>query len=104
MRAINKSLYFNGRNFDREIREKQTALEKADIAFSYERMVYEVDVMKNAQVIALTTSKMASVRRHFETLKPEIIVVEEAAEALEPHITASLPSSVDQLILIGDHK
>ncbi len=33
----------------------------------------------------------------------QVVVVEEAAEVLESHVLSALSSSVEQLILIGDH-
>lgn len=37
-------------------------------------------------------------------VSPSIILVEESAEILEPHIMALLSTNVEHLILIGDHK
>jgi len=56
-------------------------------------MEYEVDILKRVDVIGMTTTKMAKMRKHFECLNCEIIIAEEAAEALEPHITATMPPS-----------
>jgi len=37
-------------------------------------------------------------------VKPSIMIVEEAAEVLEAQLVAAIPSSVEHLIMIGDHK
>lgn len=37
-------------------------------------------------------------------LSPAIVLVEEAAEILEPQVLASLNSNLKHLILIGDHQ
>ncbi|KAK3732599.1 hypothetical protein QZH41_016074 [Actinostola sp. cb2023] len=39
-----------------------------------------------------------------ESIKPSVMIVEEAAEILEPQLVAIIPSSVQHLIMIGDHK
>ena len=38
------------------------------------------------------------------SLKPRIVIVEEAAEVLEAHLLTSLTVACEHLILIGDHK
>ena len=37
-------------------------------------------------------------------IKPAVMIVEEAAEILEPQLVAVIPPSVQHLIMIGDHK
>ena len=37
-------------------------------------------------------------------VKPEIVLIEEASEVLDPQIVATLGSWVQHLIMIGDHK
>ena len=39
-----------------------------------------------------------------ENIKPSVMIVEEAAEILEPQLVAVIASSVQHLIMIGDHK
>ena len=60
-------------------------------------------VMKNVDIIAMTTSSAARLQDVLEQIKPKIVIVEEVAEVLEGHVLTSLPSSVQHLILIGDH-
>ena len=60
-------------------------------------------VMKNVDIIAMTTSGAARLQDSLEKIKPKIVIVEEAAEVLEGHVLTSLTSSVQHLILIGDH-
>lgn len=69
-----------------------------------EEIDYKHQILKNAEVIGLTTTGAAKNRELLDLLKPEIVLVEEAAEVDELHVVASIPSSVKQLILIGDHK
>ncbi len=52
----------------------------------------------------MTTTGAAKYNHIIKAIKPKIVVVEEAAEIFEPHIFTSISRSVQQLILIGDHK
>ncbi|XP_050436996.1 NFX1-type zinc finger-containing protein 1-like [Adelges cooleyi] len=60
--------------------------------------------VKNKFVIGMTTTAAARNRYLLKNLKCPIVIIEEAAEVLEPHIVASLSEHCKQLILIGDHK
>ena len=59
---------------------------------------------KQFKVIGMTTSFAAGNRELLEQIKPAVMLVEEAAEVLESHILAAIPSSLQHLVLIGDHK
>eukprot|EP00111_Clytia_hemisphaerica_P020747 TCONS_00061186-protein len=61
-------------------------------------------IMKNVDVIAMTTTCAARYRRILKNIGPKIVVIEEAAEVLEAHVITSLTPSTEHLILIGDHK
>ena len=63
-----------------------------------------IEALRQADVIGMTTTGAA---RHYEVLqsiKPKIVIVEEAAEVLEGHIVTALSDECEHLILIGDHK
>ena len=64
----------------------------------------EVEVLKQAEVVAMTITGAAIRNEVLNTVKPPVIIVEEAAEISEAHLLALLGSHVQQLILIGDHK
>ncbi len=62
-------------------------------------------VLLSTRDVAAYTLTSANI--NFQTLcalKPRIAVVEEAAEVLEPLLTACLPPSIEHLILLGDHQ
>ena len=63
-----------------------------------------VHVARNADVIGMTTTGAAKQHYIFKRIHPKIIVIEEAAEVFEAHILTTLSPSVQQLVLIGDHK
>ena len=61
-------------------------------------------ILKNVDVIGMTTTGAAKHRLTLQEIKPRIVIVEEAAEVLEGHVITALSSGTDHLILIGDHK
>ncbi|XP_065646568.1 NFX1-type zinc finger-containing protein 1 isoform X4 [Hydra vulgaris] len=61
-------------------------------------------VLRQADVIAMTTTCASRMRFVLQSIKPKIVVIEEAAEVLEAHIVASLLKETEHCILIGDHK
>mmetsp|Transcript_5831 Transcript_5831/g.9332 ORF Transcript_5831/g.9332 Transcript_5831/m.9332 type:complete len:143 (+) Transcript_5831:2740-3168(+) len=52
----------------------------------------------------MTTTGAAKYKSYIQDLNSEIMLIEEAAEIHEAHITSALPTKLQQLILIGDHK
>uniref|UniRef100_A0A6P7GQM5 NFX1-type zinc finger-containing protein 1-like n=1 Tax=Diabrotica virgifera virgifera TaxID=50390 RepID=A0A6P7GQM5_DIAVI len=68
------------------------------------RDIEETNIMKEALVVGMTTTKAASINTSLKALKSPIVIVEEAAEVLESHIMTALTSHCQHLILIGDHQ
>ncbi|KPJ16525.1 NFX1-type zinc finger-containing protein 1 [Papilio machaon] len=62
----------------------------------------EAEVCGGARVLALTTSAAARRHRLLQTLRCNIVLVEEAAEVLEGHVVAALTDHCQHLILIED--
>ncbi|KAF3216751.1 hypothetical protein TWF106_008152 [Orbilia oligospora] len=61
-------------------------------------------ILQRARVIGLTTTGISKYRSLVAALQPKICLIEEAAETLEgPLIVACYPS-IQQLVLVGDHK
>ncbi|KAL2812382.1 P-loop containing nucleoside triphosphate hydrolase protein [Aspergillus granulosus] len=61
-------------------------------------------ILQNAKVIGMTTTGLSKYRALVASVKPKIILIEEAAEAIEAPITAACLDSLQQLILVGDHQ
>ena len=61
-------------------------------------------ILKSQRVVGLTTTGLSKYRALICSLKPKVILVEEAAETLEAPIAAACLPSLQQLILVGDHK
>lgn len=68
------------------------------------RVIQDTQVMKGALVVGMTTTAAARLKSSLQALKSPIVIVEEAAEVLEAHITCSLTNCCKHLILIGDHQ
>ena len=60
--------------------------------------------MRKSRVIAMTTTCAARYRQILARIKPQIIIIEEAAEVLEAHVITSLTAGAEHVILIGDHQ
>ena len=60
-------------------------------------------MIRNKQVIGMTTTGAAKYSELLKLINPKIMVVEEAAEVLECHVVTALTANTDHLILIGDH-
>ena len=72
--------------------------------YNHSQRQIECYVAKKADVIGMTTTGAAKYHHLLEGLHPKIAIFEEAAEVLEAHLITSIASSVQQVILIGDHK
>ena len=68
------------------------------------RSMREATALKKAKVVAMTTTGAAMRKDLLELVKPEVIIIEEAAEINEAQIIAFLGEHVKHLVLIGDHK
>ena len=85
---VEKMTQYNG--IAQERRELKDALSKKSI--------------RNAKVVGLTTTGCAKYHDLLVSIAPRVIVCEEAGEVMESHLLASLASSAESLILIGDHQ
>jgi hypothetical protein len=66
----------------------------------------EVDkrVLNKAQVIGVTTTGLANRISTLRHISCKILICEEAAEIMEPHMLSALIPSVEHVISIGDHE
>ena len=61
-------------------------------------------ILRNAKVIGMTTTGLSKYRPLLSSLNPRTILVEEAAEVIEAPISVASFNTLQQLILVGDHK
>ncbi|AAZ10495.1 hypothetical protein, conserved [Trypanosoma brucei brucei TREU927] len=63
----------------------------------------KLELLQGADVVGLTTTGCASNQNLLRSLRPTILIVEEAAEVLESQLLACMTDSLQQVVLIGDH-
>ncbi|XP_025119095.2 NFX1-type zinc finger-containing protein 1 isoform X2 [Bubalus bubalis] len=68
------------------------------------RLQEDLHILKDAQIVGMTTTGAAKYRQILQKVEPRIVIVEEAAEVLEAHTIATLSKACQHLILIGDHQ
>lgn len=91
------------------------AMKKAlrKLAESYQQTVSEIKIgrwegdakyLQEARIIGMTTTGLSKYRALIQSLRPRIVLIEEAAETLEAYVTVSCFPSLQHLILVGDHQ
>ncbi|KAK5076617.1 hypothetical protein LTR64_005903 [Lithohypha guttulata] len=60
--------------------------------------------LAEAPIIGMTTTGLSKYRALVSSLKPKIILIEEAAEVLEAPVSVACVASLQHLILVGDHQ
>ena len=63
-----------------------------------------LDICKSRKIVGVTITGASLNSELIQQLAPKIVIVEEAAEILEPSLIAALNEKVEHLVLIGDHK
>ena len=86
------------------INDRATAYNDLCANYRQKQQVIDCHCSHSADVIGMTTTGAAKYRHLLQGVHSKIVIFEEAAEVLEAHVITSLASSVQQLILIGDHK
>ncbi|EFR00980.1 helicase [Nannizzia gypsea CBS 118893] len=61
-------------------------------------------ILRDARVVGMTTTGLSKYRALISSLRPKIILIEEAAEVLEAPVTAACMESLQHLVLVGDHQ
>jgi helicase required for RNAi-mediated heterochromatin assembly 1 len=61
-------------------------------------------ILENTKLIGMTTTGFSKYRPLISSLKPRIVLIEEAAEIVEAPVTVTCVPSLQHLILVGDHK
>ncbi|KAH7390349.1 hypothetical protein BKA64DRAFT_757595 [Cadophora sp. MPI-SDFR-AT-0126] len=74
--------------------------------FSITKSMSNIKLMKQLgiKVVGCTTTGLSKYRGFLSAIEPRTLLIEEAAETLESKIIAGMMESLQQLILVGDHK
>eukprot|EP00899_Mesostigma_viride_P009943 jgi/Mesvir1/18950/Mv18919-RA.1 len=68
------------------------------------RRTENLDTMRRAAVVGMTSTKAAGETELLMQLNPAAVVVEECGELLEGQLLACLPKDLEHLVLVGDHE
>lgn len=68
------------------------------------RWEMDYEYISSSRVIGLTTTGLSKYRGLLSIFGPKIVLIEEAAETLEPYTVAALFDTLQHLILVGDHQ
>ncbi|KAF4514252.1 UNVERIFIED_CONTAM: hypothetical protein B566_EDAN019489 [Ephemera danica] len=82
------------RQLENSILEKNKRIEEL-------RFHDSLEVLRESDVVGLTTNGAARLHKMLQMLKCKIVIVEEAAEVMESHVVACLNAHCQHLILIG---
>ncbi|KAL1606332.1 hypothetical protein SLS60_003734 [Paraconiothyrium brasiliense] len=83
------------------------------LAKQYDEQVYlkkvgqweeDQGILLNQRVIGMTTTGLSKYRALISSLRPRVVLIEEAAETLEAPVTAACFPTLEHLILVGDHQ
>ena len=64
----------------------------------------KVNILQRMKIVGMTVTGANMCRSLIAQIKPEVILIEEAAEVLEPQLLALMGNWIKHLIMIGDHK
>ena len=64
----------------------------------------KVNILRQMKIVGMTVTGANIHRSLIAQIRPEVILVEEAAEVLEPQLVALMGNWVKHLIMIGDHQ
>ena len=67
-------------------------------------MSKKIEILSRKKIIGMTITGASINHDLLHFVDPNVVIVEEAAEILEPSLLAALTPSTEHLILIGDHK
>ena len=68
------------------------------------RWELEANILEQAKIIGCTTTGLSKYRGLIASVKPKIVMVEEAAETLEAYVSTACMPTLEHLILVGDHE
>lgn len=86
------------------LREAAAKYSKVVEELKINRFEVDHDYVRRARIIGLTTTGLSKYRALLASVKPRVVLIEEAAETLEAHTAAALFDSLQHLILVGDHQ
>lgn len=99
--------YFQRKTKEHILREfRELAKQYEDLVLERKIGQWEQDqrLLVEQRLVGMTTTGFSKYRPLIASLRPRIVLVEEAAETLEAPVTAACVPSLEHLILVGDHQ
>ncbi|KAK7116809.1 NFX1-type zinc finger-containing protein 1-like [Littorina saxatilis] len=84
--------------------EQEEAFKRVSRRVEELRAMTDLQIMRQARVVAMTTTGAARYAAVLRQLGPRVVIVEEAAQVSEAHLLSSLSPACQHLIMIGDHQ
>ncbi|APA11365.1 hypothetical protein sscle_07g061350 [Sclerotinia sclerotiorum 1980 UF-70] len=99
-----EKLYYD--QLTRKLSEKLATYQNSMRSLKMAKWTRDVEFIDHigTKVIGCTTTGLSKYRGLLSALNPSILLIEEAAETLEANVTASIIPSLEQVILVGDHR
>ncbi|KAI4189557.1 MAG: hypothetical protein LQ348_003777 [Seirophora lacunosa] len=107
--GLRGSLYrYMQQKVKRAVLQKMRALAKVYGKCSKDLVIgkweHDTNLLQAANIIGCTTTGLSKYRGLLDSLKPKIVLIEEAAETLEAYVTAACFPTLEHLVLVGDHQ
>lgn len=102
--------FYNGwvdrlrQNLHEELSNIMVEFSKEKQHFENVRSDRDVRVLKQADIIEVTTTGLAKLADMLGRVNSKVLVCEEAGEVLEAHVLTAMLPSIEHIILIGDHQ
>ena len=87
-------------NFQKIARQYQKVVQE----FKIGRWETDYGYLHQARIIGMTTTGLSKNRALIASVKPKVVLIEEAAETFEAHVAVACFDSLEHLILVGDHQ
>ena len=88
------------RNFQKAARQYQKVVQE----FKIGRWETDFGYLHQTRIIGMTTTGLSKNRALIASVKPKVVLIEEAAETFEAHVAVACFNSLEHLILVGDHQ
>ncbi|KAL3857882.1 hypothetical protein ACJMK2_012511 [Sinanodonta woodiana] len=87
-----------------QLHQHEREYDNASRRYLEARNLLDCKIMKDACIVAMTTTAAARYTRILQEVAPPVVIIEEAAQVSEQHVLGALSSACQHLIMIGDHQ
>lgn len=87
-----------------KVRDLNTLYQRCCQDLRISKLEKDAHIIAGTKLIGVTTTGLGKYRSIIAAVRPKIVLIEEAAEALEGPVAVACMPGVEHLILVGDHK